>query len=134
MRFGEKSPAADLPWAGQSMLARYRFFREHAGYQVGRAATTAWELAKAEKAAEDARIVAIVEPELESYRDVYGEDPPEGVEFVCVAAETDDGTHLGGLGFVEQDPKRIRVELAAIYAEGFEGVLAPGKAGMRCAS
>jgi hypothetical protein len=96
----------------------YRFFRKHAGGIVGRSAQTAMLLARAEHEAQERGWEVCLQPEDESYRDVYGDDPPEGAEFVCVALLDEDGEWLGSLGFVDaNDDDYIRVTGAELALE-----------------
>lgn len=74
----------------------YRFFRAH---ELG--ARYAIRLARAELRAEDMGLTVTAEPEVESYRDVYGEDPPKGIEFYCLMVRAPDGDVLASLGFVD---------------------------------
>jgi hypothetical protein len=56
--------------------------------------------------------------EQERYRDVYGDDPPEGVDFVTVALvdpETNDV--LQSVGFVEDDRRSIDEEFGNLAQE-----------------
>jgi hypothetical protein len=56
--------------------------------------------------------------EQERYRDVYGDDPPEGVNFVIVSLvdpETND--MLQSVGFVEDNPRRIDEEFGNLAQE-----------------
>ena len=74
----------------------YRFFRAHE-----LSARCAIRLARAELRAEGMGLTVTAEPEVESYRRVYGEDPPKGVEFYCLMVRAPDGDVLASLGFVD---------------------------------
>jgi hypothetical protein len=119
----------------RDLLSRYRFFRGR-GWRVGHDAEDALALARAEKRAEDERLVVVWEPEQESYRDVYGDDPPEGVEFFWVAVYPADAVdsygnvlkghgadHLASLGFVDNaDRGFMRWQEACLLSEALDAL------------
>jgi hypothetical protein len=99
----------------------YRFFRERAGGQVGHSAEYAFALARAERWADKEGVEFVCEPEYESYRDVYGEDPPEGVDFSWLAVKV-EGEVLASLGFVDDTNGYHRVVFAELALEAFAEV------------
>lgn len=112
---------------------RYRFFRTYAGGVVGRSAQVAIDLARAELAAESMGWTYTLEPEIERYEDVYGEAPPEGVEYYTVVARDEDGDWIASLGFVDDvDQRYFRVVAAELYSEALATVRRPGVYPMSC--
>lgn len=117
----------------RDLLSRYRFFRGR-GWRVGHDAEDALALARAEKRAEDEGLVCVWEQEQESYRSVYGDDPPAGVEFFWVAVYPPEaidsygnvlrghrGDHLASLGFVDNaDRGYMRWQEASLLSEALD--------------
>jgi hypothetical protein len=81
---------------------RYRWHREHSSTIVGEHAVSAIALARAEIRAEQEGLEFRWENELESYEDVYGDEPEPGVEYLwCgVYAEETEDELLASLGFI----------------------------------
>jgi hypothetical protein len=88
-----------------SLMRRYDYFRNCYAKHGGalQSADTAMCLAMAEERAADMGLKVTAEEEQESYRDVYGDDPPKGVTFYClmVCAPDDEHDVLASLGFVD---------------------------------
>jgi len=88
-----------------SLMRRYNYFRNcYAKYDGAlQSASTAMDLAIAEERAADVGLEVTAEEECESYRDVYGDDPPKGVTFYCLMVCAPDDKHdvLASLGFVD---------------------------------
>lgn len=101
----------------QALIKAYRFFRAQGVGCVGESARCALSLARAERVAEERGWSYSLEEEIESYRDVYGEDPPPGVEFYCVVARDETGECIGSLGFCSGDRAYFRTVAAELYSE-----------------
>jgi hypothetical protein len=101
------------------MIRAYRFFHEHGCSRVGYHGVDALALAKAERWAQETEgVECIVEPEVDRYRDVYGDDPPKGVEFYSLAVKV-DGEYLASLGFVDDTEGYHRVVMAQLADEAW---------------
>jgi hypothetical protein len=81
-------------------VLRYRDLRKYHGI----AAIYALKMAKAHREVfHELTCTMEWEPEQESYKSVFGEDPPEGMEYLCGIVKSPDGEVLTSLGFVEDD-------------------------------
>lgn len=111
----------------QDLLKRYRAFRGRTGF-VGHDAETSLALARAEQRAEAEGFQVVREEEREDYRDVYGDDPPEGVRFYWIAVyppdvdiQSDPAAWLDALGFVDDvDPMYTREVIASLYIQALK--------------
>ena len=105
------------------LLVAYRYFHEHGTCRVGFHGVDALALAKAEAwAREDDSVEIVVEEEQERYEDVYGEPPPEGVDFFWIAVKV-DGEHLASCGMVDDTNGYHRIVKAQLCSEAL-GILA----------
>ena len=101
-------------------LRRFRYFRAGGATFKG-----AIYCARVEIRAEGAGLTVSYEPEIESYKSVYGEDPPEGAEFCTLIVRHPDDEHdvLASLGFVDcSDMTWARVDGIDVLGEAL-GVL-----------
>lgn len=108
----------------------YRFFREHAGYVVGRSAETAWDLARAELEATSRGWYCEWEHDPDGM-DTLGDIPPEEVSEVlyCVLYD-EDGEVLSSLGgIVDPDRNYARVVEAELALEALLEQGEMGRAG-----
>lgn len=102
------------------LIRRYRSFRGRT-MSVGHDAEIALRRARAEMAVEELGLAVTREPEQERYFDVYGEDPPLGVGFYCVAIHAPEERYIASLGFVpDNDPQYMREVIADLYIEAIE--------------
>ncbi len=102
-----------------SMSERYAFFREHAGYIVGRSAECAMALARAEEWAEEHTITFRWEVDEE------GEATQEGAEVLCCLAVDAEGHVVDCMGGVElESPAFARGYSRHPYARVVEAELA----------
>lgn len=103
------------------LLKHMRFFREHGGGIVGRAAAGALDSAKAEAYAERMGWTYEYYPEEERYEHVYGMPDPGG-DWVTVVLKSRKGAVLASLGFVDaNDSDYLRVVRAELASEAMHG-------------
>jgi hypothetical protein len=98
------------------LIWRYRFFRKVEACR----AIDAMRLARAEQEAERLGWTWCTEEEQEQYRDVYGDDPEPGVEYLRIVARDEDGWLIDSLGFCDGTRDYFRF----VAAELFSGALA----------
>ena len=79
-----------------SFIARYRFFRLHAGGWVGHSAEGAYRLAQAEERAEALELYAVNEEESEPYQLGDAETEAPTYVFVCVSIRIARFARLSG--------------------------------------
>lgn len=106
-----------------TLVDRYTFFREHAGYVVGQSAVCALALARAEKRAEEIGLVCMWRDEIEPWDGDC--EPPKYCLWGCVWHQLVPGDRrpLASLGMVGVNSIRdpyLRVCSAELFAEALE--------------
>lgn len=107
----------------KTFIASYRFFREHAGYVVGKAAECALNLARAEQWAVDNGYTFRWEPD--DMHDLDQEDLRHITDVECCSMLDEHGRAVASLGsvtFCIKDPQSFRE--ARAYARVVEAELA----------
>lgn len=103
-----------------SLYDRYKFFHEHAGYVVGRAAECALRLARAEERAEREGLVFKCEDDDLPWD---GDSPAPEHLLYCGVYENDRErfplASLGGVGLDRMSDPYLRVVAAELYDEAF---------------
>ena len=104
----------------QTLERRYKFFRANIGYIVGRSASIAMRLARAEERAENLGLTVEYADEIHDW-DGDGPCPPIHV-WACVRHEGEIIASLGSIGLVSWRDPYVRVVEAELLSEALDWI------------